>query len=148
LSSSTIRIAPGTATILAVALAPVNLYAPPAVAEVLDSKVLDDLRASVGGDQAFFAELVDELLDDAPRQLASLRESAARGDAEGARRAAHTLKGNGRTFGAEELSALGLELESAAAGGDLDAVLARAGALEEAWERTRAALLVARDAAA
>jgi HPt (histidine-containing phosphotransfer) domain-containing protein len=118
------------------------------VPDVLDQKVLDELRASVGGDQVFFAELVDELLQDAPRQLAALRESAAGGDAEGARRAAHTLKGNGRTFGAAELSEVGLELENAAAGGDLNAVLARADALEEAWERARAELLVARDAAA
>jgi HPt (histidine-containing phosphotransfer) domain-containing protein len=116
------------------------------VAVVLDQKVLDDLRASVGGDEAFFAELVDELLADAPRQLASLREAASSGDAEGARRAAHTLKGNGRTFGAEELSALGLELETAAADGDLDTVLSRLDAIDEAWVRTRGALLDERSA--
>ena len=40
------------------------------MAHVLDQRVLDDLLASVGGDRAFFSELIDELLDDAPRQLA------------------------------------------------------------------------------
>jgi HPt (histidine-containing phosphotransfer) domain-containing protein len=114
------------------------------VADTLDSKVLDELRASVGGDQEFFAELVDELLADAPRQLQALRDAASSGDAEGARRAAHTLKGNGRTFGAVDLSALGLELENAAAAGDLDSVLAQLDAMDEAWARTQAALVVER----
>ncbi len=118
------------------------------MAEILDPKVLDDLRASVGGDDEFFAELVDELLADAPRQIESLRAAATAGDAESARRAAHTLKGNGRTFGATDLAALGLELENAAAAGELDAVQARLGAVDETWERTRGALLELRGASA
>jgi HPt (histidine-containing phosphotransfer) domain-containing protein len=116
------------------------------VTQVLDPKVLDELRASVGDDREFFAELVDELLADAPRQLRALRDAAAAGDAEVARRAAHTLKGNGRTFGAGELAALGLALESAAADGNTDAVLAQIDELEDAWARARAALIAARDA--
>ena len=60
-----------------------------AVADVLDKRVLDELRESVGGDQAFVAELIDELLEDAPRQLAG----AARGG--GGRR-----RGDGATCGA------------------------------------------------
>jgi HPt (histidine-containing phosphotransfer) domain-containing protein len=106
----------------------------------LDVRTLDDLRASVGGDQAFLAELVDELLADAPQQLAALREGLESGSAETVRRAAHTLKGNGRTFGANELAALGLEIEEAAAAGDLAAAGARAGDLEAAWDRVRPAL--------
>jgi HPt (histidine-containing phosphotransfer) domain-containing protein len=117
------------------------------MADVLDTQVLDDLRASLGGDQEFFAELVDELLEDAPRQLASLRASAAAGDADAARRAAHTLKGNGRTFGAPELSALAQELEAAAADGDLEAVSARLDDVERVWEDVSVALVSARDAA-
>jgi HPt (histidine-containing phosphotransfer) domain-containing protein len=117
------------------------------VTEVLDRQVLDDLRASVGNDDAFFAELVDELLADAPGQLATLREAAAAGDAESARRAAHTLKGNGRTFGAAELSELGQQLEAAAAASDLEAVLEGLDVLDAVWEKTRAALEEARGAA-
>ena len=116
------------------------------MAVVLDPSVLDDLRSSIGGDEAFFAELVDELLADVPRQLATLREAASSGDAERARRAAHTLKGNGRTFGAGELSALGLDIETAAAAGDLATVLTRLDAIGEAWVRTRAALVDERGA--
>ena len=114
----------------------------------LDTRVLDELRESIGGDEAFFSELVDEFLADAPRQLQSLREAATAGDAEACRRAAHTLKGNGRTFGAEELAALCLEVETAAAAGDLDAVLPRLEEIDQAWEQVRAALDAARDGTA
>ena len=54
----------------------------------VDSAVLDELRESVGDDPVFLAELVDELLQDAPAQLESLRGAATSGDATGARRAA------------------------------------------------------------
>lgn len=116
-----------------------------AVADVLDRRVLDDLRDSVGGDQAFVAELIDELLVDAPHQLATLREAAAAGDAETTRRAAHTLKGNGRTFGAVAFSSLCQEVEAAAASGDLEAVIPRFDAIHEAWEQVRGALGAARE---
>jgi HPt (histidine-containing phosphotransfer) domain-containing protein len=115
------------------------------VPDVLDNRRLDDLRESVGGDRAFLSELIDEFLEDAPRQLGTLREAAAAGDGERARRAAHTLKGNGRTFGAAELMLLCQEAEAAAANGDLDAVRFRLAAIDEAWEQVQAALVAARD---
>ena len=117
------------------------------MAGVLDEKVLDDLRESVGGDHAFLSELIDELLDDAPRQLDTLREAVSAGDDVTARRAAHTLKSNGRTFGASEFSSLCSEAEAAAAAGDLDGVLSGLDAIETAWETVREALVAARDGA-
>src|SRR4051812_37763268 len=45
----------------------------------LDTGTLDELRNSVGGDQEFLAELIDDLLADAPAQLESLREAAGSG---------------------------------------------------------------------
>ena len=66
----------------------------------VDNAVLGELRESVGDDPEFLAELVDDFLQDAPIQLESLREAATSGDAARAMRAAHTLKGNSRTFGA------------------------------------------------
>ena len=111
----------------------------------VDSAVLDELRESVGDDPVFLAELVDELLQDAPAQLESLRGAATSGDAAGAGRAAHTLKGNARTFGAGELASLCQEAETAAAAGDLDAVLSRLDEIEGEWRRVRAELLVWRN---
>jgi len=107
----------------------------------LDGAVLGELRESVGDDPEFFAELVDDFLADAPDQLEALKGAASSGDAAGARRAAHTLKGNGRTFGAGELASACQEAESAAAVGDLDAVLARIDAIDHEWGRARAELL-------
>ena len=117
------------------------------MADVLDPRVLDDLRASVGDDRAFVAELIDEFLADAPRQLELLRDAAAAGDAEAARRAAHTLKGNARTFGAGTLAAVCQEAETAAVDGDLGGLLDRADTIDEAWIAVRTALGVVRGAA-
>jgi HPt (histidine-containing phosphotransfer) domain-containing protein len=111
----------------------------------LDVRTLTELRDSVGGDEDFLAELIDEFLEDAPTQLRSLREAATSGHAEAARRAAHTLKGNGRTFGATELASLCQEAEAAAGAGDVDAVLARVDEIDAGWDRVRLELVAFRD---
>jgi len=111
----------------------------------LDTRVLAELRESVGGDQEFLSELIDEFLDDAPTQLESLREGATSGDAERAKRAAHTLKGNSRTFGAGELASLCQEAEAAAGLDELAAVLARVDAIDGEWTRVRTQLLAFRE---
>ena len=113
----------------------------------VDSAVLDELLESVGDDPEFLAELVDEFLADAPAQLERLRTAAASGDADGARRAAHTLKGTGRTFGAAQLGSLCQEAETEAGSGDLDAVLTRVDGIDAEWARVRAELLAFRDRA-
>ena len=111
----------------------------------LDNAVLGELRQSVGDDPEFVAELIDDFLADAPFQLESLREAATSGDAIRATRAAHTLKGQSRTFGAGELASLCQEAEAAAGAGDLDAVLARLDEIDAEWRRVGAELLVWRD---
>jgi HPt (histidine-containing phosphotransfer) domain-containing protein len=111
----------------------------------VDDVVLGELRESVGNDPDFLAELIDDFLADAPTQLESLREAAGSGDAERAMRAAHTLKGASRTFGAAELASLCQDAESAAGAGDLGAVLARVNEIDGEWARVGADLLVLRD---
>ncbi|HEY4824389.1 MAG TPA: Hpt domain-containing protein [Solirubrobacteraceae bacterium] len=108
----------------------------------LDEAVMARLLQSVGGDPEFLAELIGDYVTDAPAQLESLRLTAASGDAVGARRAAHTLKGNARTFGAVQLASLCEETEAAAAAGHLDIVLARVEAIEQEWARVQTACLV------
>jgi HPt (histidine-containing phosphotransfer) domain-containing protein len=112
---------------------------------MLNAATLDELRASVGDDPEFVAELIDDFLNDAPIQLETLRTAAAAGDAPTARRAAHTLKGNSRTFGAPELAALCQEAETAAHDGDLEAVLSRLDPIGEEWTRVRDELIAFRD---
>jgi HPt (histidine-containing phosphotransfer) domain-containing protein len=111
----------------------------------LDNAVLGELRESVGDDPAFLAELIDDFVADAPLQLGSLREAAISGDATRARRAAHTLKGNSRTFGAGRLASLCQDAEAAAGAGDLDAVVARMDEIDQEWDRVRAELVALRD---
>jgi HPt (histidine-containing phosphotransfer) domain-containing protein len=79
----------------------------------LDPAAFDALREL--GDESFVSDLVDTFLADGPPLLAALRVS----DVDEVRRAAHTLKSNGATFGATRLSELCLELEQQAKSGDL-----------------------------
>ncbi|MGZ8795145.1 MAG: Hpt domain-containing protein [Gaiellaceae bacterium] len=111
----------------------------------VDNAVLGELCESVGDDPKFLAELVDEFLQDAPTQLESLRGAATSGDAPVAGRAAHTLKGNSRTFGAIALASLCQEAETAAGAGDLDAVLSHLDEMDGEWRRVCAELIVWRD---
>jgi len=111
----------------------------------VDTAVLAELRESVGDDPEFLAELIDEFLADAPTQLGSLRDAAASGDATTARRAAHTLKGNSRTFGAADLGALCQEAEAAAESGDLAGVQARLDEIDAEWARVRGELVAIRE---
>jgi HPt (histidine-containing phosphotransfer) domain-containing protein len=79
----------------------------------------------------FVAELVDTFLEEAPRMLDELSAALATQDVERFRRAAHSLKSNGYTFGARGLGTLARDLElsapAAVAAGDtrpLDALAA------------------------
>jgi HPt (histidine-containing phosphotransfer) domain-containing protein len=111
----------------------------------VDTTAFAQLRANVGDDQEFVAELVDEFLQDAPRQLESLRQATISGDATVAVRAAHTLKGNSRSFGATQLASICQDAETAAAEGDLEAVRSRLDAIDGEWQTVSAELIALRD---
>jgi CheY-like chemotaxis protein len=82
-----------------------------------DAGALESLR-ELGGDE-FLSEVIDAFLTDAPALLEQLRPYEGM-DTEELRRAAHTLKSNGATLGAEEFSNLCRELEQRAKSGRLD----------------------------
>jgi histidine phosphotransfer protein HptB len=75
----------------------------------IDRATFDALAATAGAD--FARELIDTFLDEAPGMLAELRDALADDDATRFRRAAHSLKSNGNTFGALTLGALAKDLE-------------------------------------
>jgi CheY-like chemotaxis protein len=83
----------------------------------LDASAVESLR-DLGGDE-FVAEVIDAFLCDAPALVAALRTTYEQGDTEGLRRAAHTLKSNGQTFGATRFSELCRELERRARSDEL-----------------------------
>jgi signal transduction histidine kinase/DNA-binding response OmpR family regulator len=88
-------------------------------ATTLEPGALDRLMETTGGDPEFVAVLLETFADEAPAILEELRGGLASGDSDAVRRAAHTLKSNGATFGATKLLALCAELESRARAGDL-----------------------------
>lgn len=75
----------------------------------IDPQVFGELQSNTGAD--FVIELVDTFLDEAPQLLAQLHSACAAGEADNFRRAAHSLKSNGNTFGALAFAALARELE-------------------------------------
>ncbi len=102
----------------------------------IDSATFEDLKVSTGAE--FAMELVGTFLEEAPGMLNDLRASLAANDAATFRRAAHTLKSNGNTFGALAFAGQARALELAGLGSvkeggtqpldDLDAEFARVAA--------------------
>ena len=110
----------------------------------IDLATFEELRETAGAE--FVAELVDTFLEEAPQMLAELRSAQAAAEAERFRRAAHSLKSNGSTFGAIRLAAMARALEL----GGLAPVAAADGqsieALAREYARVAAALKELRDA--
>jgi CheY-like chemotaxis protein/HPt (histidine-containing phosphotransfer) domain-containing protein len=107
----------------------------------LDASAVESLR-DLGGEE-FVAEVIDTFLSDAPALVETLRTTYEQGQTEGLRRAAHTLKSNGQTFGAGRFSKLCRELEERARSGELDGAAELVNRIEQeyaALEQTLAAL--------
>ena len=102
----------------------------------IDLAVFRELQETAGAE--FVAELVATFAEEAPQMLAELRAALNDGSAERFRRAAHSLKSNGLTFGALGLAAMARELELA--GPDAPADDAAVAALAQAYARAAAAL--------
>ena len=100
---------------------------------------LAELEAAVG-DPTFVRELISTFLNDAPDLLGELRSSLEQRDFKELRRAAHTLKANGRTFGATGLAALSEELELRAQTGTLADAAELVTRIEKEYARVAVAL--------
>src|SRR5438034_175749 len=109
---------------------------------VLQPEALERLRAQAG-DRAFVVELVDTFQRDAPALLETLRGALEDADAQRLRRAAHTLKSNGRVFGATRLAALCQELEAMARAGSLAGAGELVALVDEEYARVADALQAA-----
>ena len=102
----------------------------------IDLDVFNELKDATGDD--FVAELVNTFLEEAPGMIGDLKSAVGASDADGYRRAAHSIKSNANTFGATALA----ELAKAAELGDLPAQgdVSDAEALETALNDAAAAL--------
>ncbi|MBT2325570.1 Hpt domain-containing protein [Variovorax paradoxus] len=103
---------------------------------IIDGATFAELQDAAGAD--FVRELVQTFLEEAPLMLSQLREARDAGNADAFRRAAHSLKSNSLTFGAEALAAMArtLELDGLAAAPSSDAL----DTLQGEYERAAAAL--------
>ena len=110
----------------------------PTEAVRLDPGALENLR-QLGGEE-FLEDLIDTFLAEATGQLTMLRRSIEQGEADELRRAAHTLKSNGATFGAETFAELCRDLEERAKNGRLDGAAELADRIGVEFARLVAAL--------
>jgi HPt (histidine-containing phosphotransfer) domain-containing protein len=110
---------------------------------VIDRAVYSELRDTTGAE--FVAQLVDTFLEEGPGMLAELRGARADGNAERFRRAAHSLKSNGNTFGALKLAALAREFELKGLDAEPSRDAAALAALEAEFARAAAELKTLRN---
>lgn len=94
----------------------------------------------VMGDEELAAEIIEAFLTDMPRQIKGLREYLEAGDAAGAERQAHTIKGTSANMGGEALRALAFELEEAAKAGNLESMKTRLDELVATFEELKQAM--------
>ena len=92
----------------------------------INAATFEELKQMSGAD--FIGELIDTFLEDGPKLIWELKTALKAGDAEAFRRAAHSLKSNGATFGAAKLAELARELE----------MIGKEGRLSETGERVQA----------
>ena len=107
---------------------------------IIDQAVLDELRESVGGDQAFVADLATTYLAEGDGHIQQVEDALARGDIAGMVRPAHTLKSSSAALGATRLSAISKEIEHAAREERSDGLAAAVADARAAWNETVATM--------
>lgn len=103
---------------------------------MLDRAAIERLVATCGeGGAEFVAGLLDTFFADLPELLATLRRALDDRDGSEVRRAAHTVKSHGATFGAPFMAHLAHELETMSRQGQLDGAPDLAGELDCEFRR-------------
>ena len=105
---------------------------------IINLNTFNALKETTGAE--FVNELVDTFLEDTPKLVMELRNALTSKDADAFRRAAHSIKSNAATFGAEQLATLARELESLGRENDLE-IGTRLEALEEAFQKAQSQLI-------
>jgi HPt (histidine-containing phosphotransfer) domain-containing protein len=108
------------------------------IMSAIDLKTFEELKQMSG--EEFINELIDTFLEDGPRLVEQLTTALATGDADVFRRAAHSLKSNAATFGANDLAVLAKELEMLGRENKLAEVGNRLEVLKEAYHTASAEL--------
>ena len=98
---------------------------------VIDQATFEELKQMSGED--FINELIDTFIEDAPTMIAEMKSALEGDDADTFRRAAHSMKSNAATFGANELAELAKELEMLGKDNKLNETGDRLKSMEEAY---------------
>lgn len=106
---------------------------------VIDEKTFAELKQMSGAE--FINELIDTFLEDSPKLIEEMASALRVNNVDSFRRAAHSLKSNAATFGADELFALAKDLEMLGKGNRLDETGDRLKVLEESYESVRKKLI-------
>jgi HPt (histidine-containing phosphotransfer) domain-containing protein len=106
----------------------------------IDEAVLEALRTSVGGDDAFVADLVGTYLTDTRAQLDAIEAAVGASDAAALVRPAHTLKSASLTVGAMRLGEIARTLEQRARNEAVDGTPDLAADARQEFEAVDAAL--------
>jgi DNA-binding response OmpR family regulator len=114
-----------------------SVTAPEAEAVVFDRSGLIDRMMN---DEELARIVTESFLEDIPQQIGALRGYLETGDASGAKRQAHTIKGASANVGGECLCEVALEIELAARVGDLEFAKARMVELESQFDRLKQAM--------
>jgi CheY-like chemotaxis protein/HPt (histidine-containing phosphotransfer) domain-containing protein len=117
----------------------------PAIAGVLHRPALEHLLETIGDDRSLLTALIDTFLSDAPGLVEAARRGLEHGQTDEVRRAAHTLKSNGATFGATSLSELSRQLEALAKSGILEGADELIARIDAEYERVRMTLETVRE---
>jgi len=84
----------------------------------INPRVIDDLRAIQAGTPGFLVELIDQFLKEAVALIGTLRDAQSARDVRAFEQAAGALKGSCGNLGAQAMSRICVDLQSAAHGGD------------------------------
>jgi CheY-like chemotaxis protein/HPt (histidine-containing phosphotransfer) domain-containing protein len=98
------------------------------------------MMARLLDDETLACAVVEGFLDEMPNEIESLRRCALAGDADGARRQAHSIKGASANVGGEALRAVAYAAEKAGQAGDLPAIMAHMPDLESQFALLREAM--------
>jgi HPt (histidine-containing phosphotransfer) domain-containing protein len=112
-------------------------------APVLDEAVVEELRASVGDDEAFIIDLVETYVTEGATNLDDILAAAAASDPVAVVRPAHTLKSSSASLGAMRLSAIARGIEAAGRDGVSDGLAEDAELARSAWLETLEAFTAA-----
>jgi len=100
---------------------------------------LSRLEIALGGDTSMIGDILEMYESTAAADLQALEQAVNDGNADGATRKAHSLKGASANVGADQVAALAAEIEHAARDGQVGQASARLPDLKQTFDKTLAA---------